>query len=174
MAYYIRKGLVEENKETLEAIHLSISAGKPITFPLRHVMQVAGFRNWINKILRACTMLPDECGGRYRELRSLVTVSDDTLGPSVIVKPKQVHSPLSYVVQPRNPDERDVLRVLEGDRDRPVIAITFAPSPDYEGDEWLEAEGTRLGYEVMVVGNGPFSCVAKRKAKRSAFDILKR
>jgi hypothetical protein len=119
-------------------------------------------------------MLPDECGGRYRDLRSLVTVSDDTAGPSVIVKPKQLHSPLSYVARPRDPDESDLLRILKEDRDRPVIVQGFTPSDAYEGDEWLEAQGERLGYSVMVVGDGPFSCIAKRKAKRSAFDIIKR
>jgi hypothetical protein len=174
VAYYIRKGLVEENRDFIEAIFISISEGRPIEFPVRHIMQVSGFRNWVNKLLRACTMLPDECGGRYRELRSLVTVSDNTLGPSVIVKPKDIRLPMNYIVKPSDPSERDAIHAMERDHDKPVVIQTFTPSPDYLGDDWLITQGDKLGYEVSIVGNGPFACVAKRRPKRSAFDIIKR
>jgi hypothetical protein len=176
MGYYTRQGMVEERKDLLEKILTAVSEGRTLEYPCLHILHLPKQAYQINNLLRACTLLPEECGGRYATLRSLVEVSQDIATSSILIRPKQGGIPFAIaMIKATDPSERDVLRVLSTDRDRPVIVHAFTPSSEYTGDEWLEKEGDRLGYEIIIVGNDPpFQCIAKRRPKRSAFDIIKR
>lgn len=176
MGYNVKPGVVEKYHDTLEEIKQSIDAGRPIVYTELHPAHLARRRDQIHWFLRCAKVFPNEAGGRYANLRDRVKVSIDWTNRCVMVVSTTAgpsNRPIS--AKPTDPDEREILHLLRTDADREVIVQSFTPSSSYQGDDWLEQEGSKLGFEVIVVGDGPFSCVAKRnKPKRSAFDIIKR
>jgi hypothetical protein len=151
MAYYIRKGLVEENKDFLEQVLMAIHNVSELKLPCKHVTEVPRLRNYVNKLLRACRDLPTECNGRYASLRHEVTVSDNLQGPAVILKARSNGiMPATIITRVLNPDETAALDELRSKRGQELIPLTFTPSPTYPGDEWLRTQIELLGYELYI------------------------
>lgn len=188
MGYYIRKGLVKENEAFLSEILTQIKSGASLTYPCDHPSQVPKTRNYINKLLRACTVLHDECDGRFTMLRSMVTVSEDFKAPAVVINPKtgaDHFMPSAVVTRALHPDEHAMLR-LARQTDKDNITLKFTPSDSYPGDEWLTQEYTKLGFDLSIMefteDDGPLagtkSYVATRiretKPSGGAFGILGR
>lgn len=186
MGYNVKAGVVERYASTLEQIKVCLEAGKPAIFTVDHPAHLAKLRDQLHWFLRCAKIFTDEAGGRYADLRDRVKVNVNWQERCISVAamtgvPGQVVS--SLLATPSHMAERDVLRVLAASSDAEPVVLYYSPSPLYKGDEWFIATVQQLGYTVEVhetdefmvsKGLGSITCVATRKAKRSAFDIIKR
>lgn len=183
MAYYIRKGLVEENKDLFEKIlHVVVQGGGVLRFDCRNPYDVPRRRNQLNRLLRAARDLPNECGGRYSKLRFMVTVSDDLDLPAVLMKPRMEMPAFAVQATVHKLNEHDVLEMLSKSSEDTVI-LDWAPSSAYRGDAWLQEQASHVGYTVDIMefteDDGPLAgtkSYVARKIVRSAggFGILDR
>lgn len=186
MGYNVKPGVVERYASTLEQIRICVESGKPAIFPVDHPAHLARLRDQLHWFLRCAKIFTDEAGGRYAGLRDQVRVTVDWQARAVTVAAITVVAKshfASLVATPTKPTERDVLRILESSSDEQPIVVYYTPTPLYPGDEWLIAQVNNLGYNVEIHETDEFmvsqglesmTCVATRKAKRSAFDIIKR
>jgi hypothetical protein len=186
MGYYIRKGLVKENEEFLDEILSQIKQGSTINYPCDHPSQVPKVRNYINKLLRACTILTDECNGRFAILRSLVTVSEDFAAPAVVLVPKvgaDRYMPVATINKVMHPDEHEALRQIRRS-DKDTITLKFTPSDEYPGDDWLTDECAKAGFSLSIMefgeddgplaGTKSYVVTRTQHEARGAFSILER
>ena len=74
MGYHIRTGLVEEHESTLDMIRATIEKGQPLRFDCTTPEHLNRLKYQFNRILRATTVLIEECNGAFVGLRDRVKV----------------------------------------------------------------------------------------------------
>ncbi len=182
MGYYIREGLVEEHRATLDMIHAAVVRGEAISFRCAHPKEMSRMKYQFNRVLRAAQILTKEAGGRFTNLRLRVEVREDWEKMRIVIKPKRTGSTLITEIKPSMPDEKDVLIMIEAfDGEQPWLE--FTPSSDYDFDGFkaqVEARGFDLnthietGAVVIIEGNnGKLTMAATRKKRVSSSSMLR-
>lgn len=144
MGYYIRPGLLTENKDILSPILAAADTGKEVRFDIPDRAQIGRMQYHFNRVLKATEMLRDEEGGIYTDLRERVTVSVDAKRSQLVVRPKGEAS--EHV-----PSERDALEALQS-YSGSLTTVEFALAPDFSLEQFeirAKALGWRLYRESM-------------------------
>ena len=152
MGYHIRTGLVEEFKTTLEMIASTIDKGEAIRFDCPNPEQMNKLKYQLNRILRASSVLKDECNGDFNGLREMVQVCEDWKIMAIVVKP--VHGPLDLrSLKPAKANEYDTidrLKQFEGIMD----LVRFTPTAEFDLAEWQLALN-EIGFDLMANPDEP-------------------
>lgn len=180
MAYYIRKGLVEENIETLEMLYDIVRLDEPRSFKAASPKKMNSIRHHFRKVLAAAERLPNEAGGRFKDLRSRIEVSLDWERMEVTVLPKQTAAPLI----PAFPDENDMVEVVKSYKGK-LCMLKFAPSSDFD-PKVLDLHISRYGFNLAKnpetgdyaitpdnEEHGTIMMVAERTQRQPKTDLLK-
>lgn len=185
MGYNIRTGLVEEHREFLQTISDNISRGESVRYRVAKVEQLNSMRYQLYRLLKATTVLINECGGAFVGLRQRVKIREDyTGGISLVVEPAKPVASIASIL-PSNADENDTLERLkqfEGEMD----LVRFTPSYTFDLEEWRH-KLQMIGFDLMpdpdkpdewiggAISNGDMDfAVARTKPKTpTGFDLLK-
>lgn len=145
MAYYIRKGLVEENIETLEMIYRVIRDGREQAFKAPSPSKMNSIRHQFRKLLAAADRLPHEAGGKYKGLAASTEISLDWDSMRVIVRPKDSAPEYTPVL----PGEEDMLELVKSYTGQVCQLKGFVPPDDLDAfDHKLQQLGFRLARDV--------------------------
>lgn len=180
MAYYIRKGLVEENIETLEILYDVARSGEPASFTAPSPKKMNSIRHHFRKMLAAAERLPREANGKFKDLRSRIEVSLDWDRMKVIVKAKESVPPLIPAV----PNEDDMISVVK-EYTGQSCQLNFAPSSTFN-PKAFDARLKQMGYElarnpetgeyVSIVDDeelGTVLMLAEKVRRKPSSDLLK-
>lgn len=179
MAYYIRRGLVEENIETLEMIYDVIRSGREAAFHAPTSKKMNSIRHHYRRILTAAKRLPHEAGGKYKDLADRTEVSLDWDKMQVIVRPKD-SAPELVPVLPDEADMIEMLRTYEGE----AAQMKFCPTPDFSPsrfDSTIQKMGFKLAENVdtgeyisipVDEDSGMVMMLAQRVKQKRKSDLL--
>jgi len=133
-------------------IATAIDKGESIRFDCPNPEQMNKLKYQLNRILRASSVLKDECNGEFDGLREMVKVCEDWKIMAIIVKP--VHGPLDLrSLKPAQPNEYDAierLKQFEGTMD----LIKFMPTSEFDLAEWQLALN-EIGFDLMADPDEP-------------------
>lgn len=147
MGYHIRTGLVEENKEILDLIRLSVKNGIRLRYDCKVPEHMTKLKYQFNRLLRATSILTRECEGNFVGLRAKVQVREDWGALAIIIQPA-TNGPVNLsTLVPVKPNEHDALETLkqfEGQMD----LVRFTPSPSFDLELWRTALMS-IGFDLM-------------------------
>lgn len=170
MGYGARKGLVEENKATLELIFQCITSGQDCR--LQYRPEDVSNQQWtLRRVLKATELFPSEAGGRYFKLNELVRTRIEV----------EDHTKAYIVVYPRN---RSATAALNGASSAVAIALSKAldnfggqtqivklsSATQFSEDELIQLadqKGFSINPDHKIEDKGEIWYVANRKIKEN-------
>lgn len=183
MGYNVKPGVVNRYADTLESIKRALDSGNDATFTVAHPAHLSRLRDQLHWFLRCAKIFPEEAQGRYADLRDRCTISVDWEQRCVLVQAKSLGKRAPSLAQSEAMNEHDVLLMLSKTTED-LLSLSFTPSKDYKGDEWLAGECLKHSYKLSILefgeDDGPLAGTKSYTAKRTrsqsdgAFGILGR
>ena len=160
MGYHIRTGLVKDHESTLIMILEAADAGKSLRYDCKRPEDLNRLKYQFNRILKATSVLINECGGIYVGLRNRVKVREDWKHLAIIIEPAIPTGTLNTLI-PTQPNEHDAierLKQFEGQMD----LVSFTPSYSFVLNDWI-TELTKIGFELMPDPDNPSDFIGGRQ-----------
>lgn len=152
MGYHIRTGLVEDHAAILDTILSAVNRGESLRYDCRKPEAMNKLKYSFNRILRASTILRNECNGNFFGLRGRVRVREDWKNMAIIIEPVIPTGTLGALV-PAQFSEHDAIEKLQ-QFDGRMDLVKFMPSPSFALDEW-RVELKRIGFDLMLDPDEP-------------------